>query len=71
MYDPSIESATYTPDTGGTHTICVRPEGSAAGCAGAPATPVDPTGPGGGGSSSPVPAAPPAVPVPGRPDYTG
>ncbi len=64
-----------TPDTGGAHTICVRPEGSAAGCAGAPATPVDPTGPGGpadpDGPSGPVPAATPAVPVPGRPNYTG
>ena len=49
-FDPatSVLSVT-TPDTGSTHTICVRPEGSAAGCAGAPATPVDPTGPGGRG----------------------
>ena len=39
-FDPatSVLSVT-TPDTGGTHTICVRPEGSAAGCAGSAGDP--------------------------------
>ena len=64
-----------TPDTGGTHTICVRPAGSAPGCAGAPAAPAGPTDPGVGAPDRPdagdLPPAPPAVPVPGRPTYTG
>jgi len=58
-----------TPDTGGTHTICVRPAATAPGCAGAP----PPAVPGGAGDppAAVLPLAPPAVPVPGRPTYTG
>jgi endoglycosylceramidase len=68
-FDPTTRVLSVTtPDTGGTHTICVRPSGAPTGCAGTPVAPVDPTGPADPGA---LPIAPPAVPVPGRPAYTG
>lgn len=62
-----------TPDTGGTHTICVRPADAAAGCAGAPPVPAPPAPPDdpGGSPGGALPVAGPARPVPGRPSYTG
>jgi hypothetical protein len=60
------------PDTGGTHTICVRPAGSPSGCAGTPPAQEDPPAPPSGGSGrGDLPEAAPALPVAGNPTYAG
>jgi endoglycosylceramidase len=67
-----------TPDTGGSHVICVKPEGAPPGCTAEPPTPVDPgpvdpaptTVPDGPAPGAP-PRAPAAPPVTGSPRYTG
>ena len=72
-YDPASRVLSVTtPETGGSHTICVRPAGSSPGCAGTPAVPTEPAGPGGStGAGGGVPMAVAATPVAGRPTYTG
>ena len=72
-YDPASRVLSVTtPETGGSHTICVRPTGSSPGCAGTPAVPAEPAGPGGStGAGGGVPMAVAATPVAGRPTYTG
>ena len=70
-YDPVTRVlAVTTPTTGGAHVVCVRPA-EAPGCAGAPPTPPGVPGDPGGAPGAPRPVATPAVPVPGRPTYTG